>query len=828
MNYLREYGPTLISNGYKIVPIRRGTKAPIGVKGWSTIDADLNQLGQWASAGFEGVGILAKETPGVDIDVLDGEVSLTMVNFVQQMFPGGLIRIGKAPKTLLVFQTVTPFKKIRSATYEDRFGDQHAVEILGDGQQYIVFAEHPDTLKPYKWDGPDVVQVEKANLPFLTANDARAIVSHFERIASGKGATEGWQRVREGTHSSNSSSSSTGEDRPETDFSSMRPPLNITIAQINHDLTSVNPNDYDRWLQVGMALWHQFAGCETGLKIWDTWSSNAESYTGIDALRSRWSGLKPDSGQRPLTFATVRRWANAARMDEDPMTEFIDRYVYIAHGNSVHDLTGTPHEIPFELKEFINFTSEIRMTLDVPKPTVEQPDRTVEKVVPVSSQWMISPDRKKANAFVYDPGQDRLLKTGNGRQLVNRFHMPVFPDPCEGDKACEEDLLGIFYRHMEFIIPEEVEREWFVSWMAYTLQFPGMRCNVTPLLIAIDHGTGRGWIVQVMNLLLGSWNCSKTKMSTLNGDSSAGQFQDFMNETLLCAVEEVKDAEKPYGVLDSIRSYLTETTLEINIKYGAKETKRVYTNFIWNSNHADALVLKSEDRRINVFKTKDKPKGAEYYERLYEWLEPVKGLHEDRIFSGQVSGAMSGFGVRVPSGGDMECVDDSVEEKLYDENGMNVGPGVACLWHFLMRRDLTGFSDKRPIDNESRRELIRNSQTDVEEMFLDMVKSPPHELMTRDEICQYLGGEKDGFSANNYGLNSGLTESERRQIKKLCQHHLTAQPQVKVTFRVEADGVTRTRRDAPWKIRALGFIRNKVYKAEEIREIYEKRENASL
>ena len=97
MNYLREYGPQLITNGYKIVPIRRGTKAPIGVKGWSTLNADLNQLGQWASAGFEGIGLLARDNPGVDIDVLDAEVSQSMVNFVSEKFPGGLIRIGKAP-----------------------------------------------------------------------------------------------------------------------------------------------------------------------------------------------------------------------------------------------------------------------------------------------------------------------------------------------------------------------------------------------------------------------------------------------------------------------------------------------------------------------------------------------------------------------------------------------------------------------------------------------------------------------------------------------------------------------------------------------------------
>ena len=823
MNYLREYGPQLITNGYKIVPIRRGTKAPIGVKGWSTLNADLNQLGQWASAGFEGIGLLARDNPGVDIDVLDAEVSQSMVNFVSEKFPGGLIRIGKAPKTLLVYRTATPFKKIRSATYEDRFGDIHAVEILGDGQQFIVFAEHPDTRQPYRWPGTDVSIVARANLPLLTCADARVIVAHFESLATAKIETEGWQKIKDGT------SGVDDRDNPKptmvvpADINNLRPPLNVTSSQIQHDLKSVNPDDYDRWLQVGMALHHQFSGDVMGLNLWDEWSSKAESYSGRDALEQRWEGLKPDVGQRPLTFATVRRWANEARMEEDPMSEFIDRYVYIAHGNSVHDLAGTPHEIPFELREHINFTSEIRMSIDVPKPTVEQPDRTVEKMVSVSSQWMISPDRKKANAFVYDPGAGRILKTSNGRQLVNRFHMPEFPDPCEGSKECEDDLLGIFYRHMEFIIPEEIEREWLISWMAFNLQFPGIRCNVTPLLIATDHGTGRGWIVQLMNSLLGAWNCSKTKMSTLNGDSSAGQFQDFMNETLFCAIEEVKDADKPYGVLDNVRSYLTENTLEINIKYGAKVTKRVYTNFLLNSNHNDALVLKAEDRRINVFKTTGKPKGAEYYERLYEWLEPAKKPDDDHEAGLLVGRTLPNTDGCVPTNRGMEGADDSIEERFYDENGLNVGVGVACLWHYLMRRDLSGFSHKRPIENESRREMIRTSQTDVEEMFLDLMKSPPQELMSRDEIIAYLDVEKDDVSGGSYGLTAGLNDSEKRQIKKLCQHHLTPQQQVKITFKLDKDGVTKVKRDKVWKVRPLSFIRNKIFTSDEMRAIYELR-----
>ncbi len=47
--------------------------------------------------GYEGVGVLCKNNPAVDIDVLNEEVSRQMVDTVLQQFPGGLVRVGKAP-----------------------------------------------------------------------------------------------------------------------------------------------------------------------------------------------------------------------------------------------------------------------------------------------------------------------------------------------------------------------------------------------------------------------------------------------------------------------------------------------------------------------------------------------------------------------------------------------------------------------------------------------------------------------------------------------------------------------------------------------------------
>ena len=851
MNYLREHGPALISNGYKIIPIKRGCKAPLGVKNWTNIEADLNQLGQWASSGFEGVGVLCKYNPAVDIDIMDSEVSAMMVAKVTEQFGVQMYaRIGKAPKTLLAFKTDKPFKKVRSRTYEDQFGDRHAVEILGDGQQYVAYAEHPDTLRPYKWVGTGLDGLVHGSLPSIEYEGALQVVRAFEQIAEERVASDGWVKVQDGTRGlgAGESVSKTGDVEegisPLADFSNLRPRLNITDQEVKDDLACLSADEYDRWVRVGMALYHQYQGRPEGLNVWNEWSQTSSHYSDSHALEIRWRGFAPKGDRRQVTFASVRRWARDARMERDPLGEFLDRYVYVADGDLVHDLGGLGHNKAWELREFRNMTENIRVTVEVPAPIATNEDRMVEKESAVHKLWMKDGERKTAMSFQYVPGGERVLDDGNGSLYINRFHMPEFPDPCLGLEAdarekLMEELLGVFFRHMEYLFPVEVERTWIYNWMAFNLQSPGLRCKVTPHMIATDHGTGRGWLAQLMAKLLGSWNCTKTKMSTLNGDSSAGAYQDFMNDSLLCCIEEVRDADKPYGVESKIRDYLTEDTLEINIKYGAKMTKKVSTNFTFHSNSTDAMVLKSEDRRINVFLTTNPPKGGDYYDRLYQWLEhqdPKEGASAvcpqgpDAVHSDDVSGDNS-----VPTDAGNADYSDALrriqedlekDEKFFDRAGVKSGPGVACLWHWLMSRDLAGFNSHRSFHNKARADLIKNSQTDVEELFLELCKEPPFPIMTMSEIQDHIENEKrrSGDSGSDFGM---LSDSEKRQMKKLIQHNMVRYDQIKVTKKVYIDEKSGAeisdKLESSLKFRPWGFKGDREFSAAELREIYERR-----
>jgi Bifunctional DNA primase/polymerase, N-terminal len=116
--YLARYGAKLIENGFVITPIRRGDKAP-GPADWQKLPSTIEQLDKWLANGYSrsGVGIVTRHNPAVDIDTLDPTISAQMVEFTRQLVGPAPLRIGMAPKALLLFTCNAPFSKVLSARF---------------------------------------------------------------------------------------------------------------------------------------------------------------------------------------------------------------------------------------------------------------------------------------------------------------------------------------------------------------------------------------------------------------------------------------------------------------------------------------------------------------------------------------------------------------------------------------------------------------------------------------------------------------------------------------------------------------------------------------
>ena len=307
--FLQSHGATLLARGYQIIPIAPGAKHPAGLKHWERIDAKPGYLKQWLSNGraHDGVGVLTRRTPAIDLDIRDPAIVDRMTAWIIENLDHPPQRTGQAPKTLFVFRTDEPFRKMASAEFQDPLlGTTHRIEVLGDGQQFVAYAIHPDTNEPYRWSGPGIADIDHGDLPLLTPDKARALIGYFESIVP-----DDWERVKRRREPAPPDDTPI-EVRP---LANATPPADVTLNQIQQCLDELADyaDDYERWTSIGMALYHQFDGGADGFDLWDDWSRFSDKYRSAE-MAAKWRSFKANlTAVKPLTFRTAIRWAKDHR-----------------------------------------------------------------------------------------------------------------------------------------------------------------------------------------------------------------------------------------------------------------------------------------------------------------------------------------------------------------------------------------------------------------------------------------------------------------------------------------------------------------------------------
>ncbi len=324
-------GPQLLARGYPIIPIKPGTKHP-GFRGWQKTVADDKALASWLANGHAqgGVGVLTKHFPAIDLDVRDPDIVAKLVQWCVDRGLRGPMRVGEAPKLLIACRTDEPFSKVSSAKFIDFMGLEHKVEVLGDGQQYVAYATHPDTKQPYKWvSDSDLAQTKPQDLPVLTHEQAVDLVDYFHTIVPSD-----WERAGEGTAGSLTS-------EPIDALLYAKPAVDVSQEKLERAVNALDPDMLMAdWVRVGMGLYHQFNGSAEGFALWDIWSSQGSKYNEKE-MRARWRSFKAGLRTNPTTAATILEMAKRAKASEGfeaidlPKGEKPKRTFKIVHASEV-------------------------------------------------------------------------------------------------------------------------------------------------------------------------------------------------------------------------------------------------------------------------------------------------------------------------------------------------------------------------------------------------------------------------------------------------------------------------------------------------------------
>lgn len=178
-SHMARYGARLVTNGYAILPIAPGTKKPgrfqrgawVDYPEWNrhasrpTTEVEVATWSAWPDCG---VGLVGGAVAAIDIDIAeDAQLSLKIEKLARdRLGDTPALRIGRAPKRLLVYRAAEPFRGIK----------RHPLEVLCLGQQFLAYATHPDTGAPYAWPEEGLADLDISDLPAITADEALAFL----------------------------------------------------------------------------------------------------------------------------------------------------------------------------------------------------------------------------------------------------------------------------------------------------------------------------------------------------------------------------------------------------------------------------------------------------------------------------------------------------------------------------------------------------------------------------------------------------------------------------------------------------------------------------
>lgn len=277
-SYMARFGARLVANGYAILPIGPGTKKPGQFKRGAWIDyPEWNrhaerpttevEVATWSAWPDCGVGIVGGAVAAIDIDIAeDADLALRIEKLARdRLGDTPALRIGKAPKRMLIYRTTKPFRGIK----------RHPLEVLCLGQQFVAYAVHPDTGAPYAWPEEGLADLDISDLPEITAEAAATFLEEAHAL------------LPEALRQRGLPAGAPAIDHPRAHSQVGTLPAIMSALQWlpNAEL------DYDSTMRIGMAL--KGALGEAGADLFFSWSAQAAKDVPATTAKA-WASFKPD------------------------------------------------------------------------------------------------------------------------------------------------------------------------------------------------------------------------------------------------------------------------------------------------------------------------------------------------------------------------------------------------------------------------------------------------------------------------------------------------------------------------------------------------------
>ena len=271
--------------------------------------------------------------------------------------------------------------------------------------------------------------------------------------------------------------------------------------------------------------------------------------------------------------------------------------MWIRKGPRIGDLLELPADSVYTLQEFKEGTKNQGMVGTRLRSTV----------------WQQHPQRQTVLKQGYIPVTQRIIDG-----VYNTYSEPDF-------SWVGLDLLEIepFKEHMNYIFPDKEDRDYFMRFLAFTVQSPERRALWSPVIIA-DQGVGKTIIFKIMRRIMGHDN-ARAITSSKELSEFGTKFNSYMSGKTLICIDEMKSNK--WDIMDVIKTMITEEYQTVEHKYGQVGEEQIFANFICFSNNDTPIKITKDDRRFWVHKVEAERKANEYYTMLHDWADTDGPMH---------------------------------------------------------------------------------------------------------------------------------------------------------------------------------------------------------
>lgn len=238
------------------------------------------------------------------------------------------------------------------------------------------------------------------------------------------------------------------------------------------------------------------------------------------------------------------------------------------------------------------------------------------------------------------------------------------------DAGLKGGRIELFLDFMKGLLPDDREREHMLDQFACKVQHPEIP-GIVPLFMAPNvEGVGRDTLFDVAKLVIGPTYAIELTMDVL-----MSPYNDFMLAPL-AFLSETRGAQDDYKatrhkeIMERLKPVFEPRMREVRInpKFG-RQFRGMSCSSLWvATNHLDAIPVRKETRRVNVYMN-GQPREPAFYTRLRKWMAKAAN--------------------------------------------------IVALRNWLLARDLAKFDPYQRIDTEARQDMIEASTSEFERAVIE-------------------------------------------------------------------------------------------------------------